>query len=506
MDTNRNNHRKRSNRCWQTVLGLLVTVVLMTSCSRDAGNSVILPDGAYEVRLLIDAGTAATDTRAEGDVSVIRELRIYAFNDNGERIGYYYNGSLSANGTTYYVPFRLSEGGNVDFYVVANESGAGLSLTETMAKTALEALEFQAAEVNDHYSADGDLLCGKAQTEITAANQSGEQIIVPCQLSRPFSLLDVRFAKTSDVLEVVITDVNLYDYTTAGTVFENDSYTLTYVDGSLNLFSSEAGAEVAAITTTGITDVAAYGTPFATQAVAPNTSGTGEWMSGNTDWETAPGEQRKPRLVVNYEIEGVERVATIYLPPIETNHRYGVNSLISADGLTLNLNVLPWEKESSEIVWSDTPVFEIENVNQSVAGEEGGKYYPIRYTVTNNPDDTNDFYFTFKLSSPEGMRWVASIDNGQDFFFCDPAVSSPSMTDNYVPGGYAVGESGTGVYIRLKAFGPYNESNPQQVRLAIRFQAADGTWNRLMINEDENNNLLTSSGARDVILIKQIPN
>ena len=99
---------------------------------------------------------------------------------------------------------------------------------------------------------------------------------------------------------------------------------------------------------------------------------------------------------------------------------------------------------------------------------------------------------------------MASIDNGQDFFFCDPNSSSPSITDNYVPEGYA-DAAGEGVVIRLKAFGPYNENAPQQVRLAIRYQAADGTWNRLMINKDADDNPLTSSDE-DVILIKQIPN
>lgn len=507
MHNNRSNHRNHciDVRRWQAVLCLLVAVLLGASCSQDDHAGVALPDGEYEVRLLVNAESVAADTRAEGDVSVIRELRVYVFNAEGERVGHYYNGNLSAAGTAYYVPLRLSEGGQLDYYVVANEQGAGITtLTEATTKAQLEALAFQAATVNSDRETSGDLLCGTATETITAANQSGDAVVVECPLSRPFSLLDVRFAKTSKLLDVTVTGITLHDYTTAGTVFENDSYTFPYATDAFTLLSSAQGVQVTRVVAADEQFTGDYGEPFATQVVAPNPYGTGEWVSDNTEWETAPGEEKKPRLEIAYQIGETAKTATVYLPPMTTNHRYGVNCLITADGLTLNLNVLPWEKEESEIVWSDTPDPEIV-ITKSTMTENGETFFPIRYTVTNNPEDTNDFYFNFKLTSPQGMRWVASIDNGQDFFFCDPNSSSPSITDNYVPGGYA-DAAGEGVVIRLKAFGPYNENAPQQVRLAIRYQAADGTWNRLMINTDTEGNLLTDSGNPDVILIKQIPN
>ena len=501
MHNNRSNHRNHCMdvRRWQAVLCLLVAVLLGASCSQDDHAGIALPDGEYEVRLLVNAESVAADTRAEGDVSVIRELRVYVFNAEGERVGHYYNGNLSAAGTAYYVPLRLSEGGDLDFYVVANENGAGISLSETTTKRELDDMSFQTESINQ---SNGDLLRGQTSEEITAADvQGGATKIITCELSRPFSLLDVRFAKVSEMLDVVVTGIELYDYTTGGTLFENTSYTPVYATGSLRLLDAEQ--EVTQVVAADERITGDYGEPFATQVVAPNPAGTGEWVSDNTEWETAPGEEKKPRLEIAYRIGETSKSAIVYLPPMMTNHRYGVNCLITADGLTLNLNVLPWEKEESEIVWSDTPDPEIV-ITKSTMTENGETFFPIRYTVTNNPEDTNDFYFNFKLTSPQGMRWVASIDNGQDFFFCDPNSSSPSITDNYVPGGYA-DAAGERVVIRLKAFGPYNENAPQQVRLAIRYQAADGTWNRLMINKDADDNPLTSSDE-DVILIKQIPN
>ena len=109
---------------------------------------------------------------------------------------------------------------------------------------------------------------------------------------------------------------------------------------------------------------------------------------------------------------------------------------------------------------------------------------------------TNDIFITFQLTEPIGTRWVASLDNGQDFFFCDPNSDNPSIDDHYVPGGYA---GDTEVTIRIKAFSEYNPETPQQVRFAIRVLSPEGTWNRLVIDEDKQ-----TGGAEDYILIKQV--
>ena len=89
---------------------------------------------------------------------------------------------------------------------------------------------------------------------------------------------------------------------------------------------------------------------------------------------------------------------------------------------------------------------------------------------------------------------MASLDNGQDFFFCDPNSNNPSIDDHYVPGGYA-GDSQ--VTIRIKAFGEYNLDNPQTVQFAIHVLRPEGTWNRLL-------NLIGENNEKDYILIKQV--
>ena len=181
---------------------------------------------------------------------------------------------------------------------------------------------------------------------------------------------------------------------------------------------------------------------------------------------------------------------------IVRNHWYSYNITKVDDGIKLQCRVMPWEGEQWTIEWSNTYKFTctVGKGAQTEAG--GGTYYEIVYTAANDPSQSNDLFITFRLDSPAGTRWVASMDNGQDFFFCDPDNENPSIEDHYVPGGYAGDKD---VTIRIKAFGPYNPDNPQQVRFAIRVLSPEGTWNRLM-------NLTGENSGEDYILIKQVAN
>lgn len=180
---------------------------------------------------------------------------------------------------------------------------------------------------------------------------------------------------------------------------------------------------------------------------------------------------------------------------IVRNHWYSYNITKVDDGIKLQCMVMPWEGEQWTIEWSNTYKFTC-TVGKDAQKEGNETYYPIVYTAANDPSQSNDLFITFKLNSPAGTRWVASMDNGQDFFFCDPDNENPSIEDHYVPGGYAGDKD---VTIRIKAFGPYNPDNPQQVRFAIRVLSLEGTWNRLM-------NLTGENSGEDNILIKQVAN
>lgn len=164
------------------------------------------------------------------------------------------------------------------------------------------------------------------------------------------------------------------------------------------------------------------------------------------------------------------------------------------ESVSMKLEVAPWDVVSNEIHWNTTPVFEL--VVNKEAKNDDGKYYPITYTATNDPNDTNDLVFTFNISEPLGSAWVFSLSNGSDFYFVDPADA-----DNYkyVPNGI-VGTDNQNLTIRLRAKNPYNADIPQETLLAVKYQMADGTWNRLIIDAGQ-----TTGESRDVYRIRQIP-
>lgn len=165
------------------------------------------------------------------------------------------------------------------------------------------------------------------------------------------------------------------------------------------------------------------------------------------------------------------------------------------ESVSIRLEVADWDVISSEIHWNTTPEFTL-HVNKSVVSSNNEKYYPITYTATNDPNDTNDLVFTFSITEPLGSAWVFSLNNGSDFYFVDP-----DDADNYkyVPNGI-VGSDSENLTIRLRAKNPYNAETPQKTWMAIKYQMADGTWNRLIIDANQ-----TTNDSRDVFLIKQIP-
>lgn len=165
------------------------------------------------------------------------------------------------------------------------------------------------------------------------------------------------------------------------------------------------------------------------------------------------------------------------------------------ESVSIRLEVAPWDVVSSEIHWNTTPAFNL-NVNKEAVNSDNEKYYPIIYTATNDPHDTNDLVFTFSITEPLGSAWAFSLSNGSDFYFVDPADA-----DNYkyVPNGI-VGTDSQNLTIRLRAKNPYNADIPQETLLAVKYQMADGTWNRLFIDAEQ-----TTNESRDVYLIRQIP-
>lgn len=489
MKSKSNGIKCRMDRSWWVIL--LAALLIPTACS-DRNEPDTNVAGELQIRLLIDTqNPVSTRVDVTDDVSIIKELRVYVFNNQNKKIGYYYNGNLGASGNAYYIPMKLYEKGLLDFYVIANEGGAGIKIDENTTKDELEHLVFETKNID---TSKGFLMSGHKQQSI--ADDTGITV-VECPLVRDFSLVDVYFAKSGS-FDATVTKLLLTDYTTNDELHWNKNIMATWQRG----FSTEPANLLKDISAPVIVEKivseeqqtspdADYGTAI-TYPITTNPYGSESWDT------TDPEMERKPCLNIEYTVNGTVRTATVYLPKVVNNYRYNVYCLIKASGVEFVLNVLPWEYEQKEIVWSKQYQFNF-NVGKIPSEEGQDKYIEIKYTDNNDPYGSNDVLITFMMTGPEGTPWKASLSNGQDFYFYDE-----HNPDNlkYVPQGIATADAQM-VTIRLKAREKFDEDNQKTTHLAIRVESPDQTegWVRLPINKDK-----ITSGMEDVIWIKQVAN
>lgn len=431
MNTKKNNKTKPSLSRRLSWLLLAAMTLTVGACVQDEDVPSAPQDEAFQVRLLVDP--QAAQTRAAGDeddVSAIKELRVYVFNAQNERVGHYYNSNLGATGEAYYVPLKLSEGGDLSFYVIANEQGAGLTLSEETPKATLDAQAFETAAIVNNRAGKGDLLTGRASNvSVTAANAQGDQVlVVECPLSRPFSLLEVYFAKANATMNAQVTDITFTDYTTGGYIYEVQNIPRTYANDPLNLIpSDDASINVTAVVSEEDHGKATanYGTAAASRAVSLSGYGTTtDWGNGWMNEENTSS-VHKPGLDITYQVGTDQpKTETVYLPPMRTpNCRYNVKCLIKDNG-GLFVKCVPqeWDDVSHEYELSDIGQFTITEPNMRLfeTGTDGKRYYATQY-VEGADTQSRQLVFTLEMTSPEGVRWQAHLTNAQDFEFAGPA-------------------------------------------------------------------------------------
>ena len=310
-------HRTGKPAGWTALLLLLL---LPAACIQDEPAPAV-GEGEYMVRLLIDPQTVAT--RAPGDetgVSGIHQLRVYVFKGQ-TRVGYYENMYLQATGQAYYVPFRLTEGGNLDFYVVANEDAASTEdsqydLTENTSKETLERAGFLVENIGRN---PGDLLTGKTQAQVPGTDiPEGQVQQVTCALSRPYSLLNIFFAKSTATCTATVTGVKLHNYSRYGYFSDRDIATDYTTDRNNNhteeftfLSATDEAITVSTVVPEDEQKTGNYGNESFTKPVALDTHGSSEWT---TDWENIE-QADYPYLEIAYTLNGAKKTANVYLPP-----------------------------------------------------------------------------------------------------------------------------------------------------------------------------------------------
>ena len=135
--------------CLMTIAALAVA----TSCGKS--DTPTAASGPVDVRLVVSSGdnTRVGSDKTDND---IRQLRVYAFNADGEKVGYAEADNLQGQN---YIPITLSEGGDINFYVIANDNFGPRPVTDwtSLSKTDLESLKFDLSEFGG-WSTTGDFV------------------------------------------------------------------------------------------------------------------------------------------------------------------------------------------------------------------------------------------------------------------------------------------------------------------------------------------------------------
>ena len=460
-------HRTGKPAGWTALLLLLL---LPAACIQDEPAPAV-GEGEYMVRLLIDPQTATT--RAPGDetgVSGIHQLRVYVFKGQ-TRVGYYENMYLQATGQAYYVPFRLTEGGNLDFYVVANEGGVSIDndhniLTENTSKETLELAGFLVENIGRN---PGDLLTGKTQAQVPGTDiPEGQVQQVTCALSRPYSLLNIFFAKSTATCTATVTGVKLHNYSRYGYFSDRDIATDYTTDRNNNhteefTFPSATGEAITVSTVVPEDEqkTGNYGNESFTKPVALDRDGSSKWT---TDWENIE-QVDSPYLEIAYTLNGAKKTANVYLPPIaKTNCKYNVKCLIiEKGGLAVRCEVQDWKDQKHDYVISDGGQFTLINTNMREV-TQSTKVYATQYSESAGASD-RQFTLTLNMTSPEGVRWTAHLTNALDFEFVED--------DSYQSTG--VGGSTKGIAIRVRPTKEYDAGIVRETELYITIGTAQST-------------------------------
>ena len=115
----------------------IAALAVATSCGKS--DTPAAASGPVDVRLVVSSGnnTRVGSDKTDND---IRQLRVYAFKGD-KKVGYAEADSLKGQN---YIPITLSEGGDINFYVIANDNFGTKPVTDwtSLSKTDLESLKF----------------------------------------------------------------------------------------------------------------------------------------------------------------------------------------------------------------------------------------------------------------------------------------------------------------------------------------------------------------------------
>ena len=358
----------------------IAALALATSCGKS--DTPTAASGPVDVRLVVSSGN---NTRVGSDATDndIRQLRVYAFNADGEKVGYAEADNLKGQN---YIPITLSEGGDINFYVIANDNFGPKPVTDwtSLSKTDLESLKFDLSGfsgwsttddfvspmTNCRYDEFGTEFTDKYEkdyaTKVTIQRPTTGSLVIPVTVQHALGRLRLMLNKDRDAdngLTITVTRATVYHspnvahlYTVQG--LHNNATNITYRDTPVTeeIISSPVSIdpqpENGSYTTIALTYLAPnqYGSSDPDTYTAQKTDGTTSSNGLNeayrleltVEFAYTTGTSEKKNYTEDY---------TVYLPRVPRNTSIDVQGTFKGTVVKPEFNVMTeaWEEKVMDI-------------------------------------------------------------------------------------------------------------------------------------------------------------
>ena len=358
----------------------IAALAVATSCGKS--DTPTAASGPVEVRLVVSSGN---NTRVGSDATDndIRQLRVYAFKGD-TKVGYAEADSLKGQN---YIPITLSEGGDINFYVIANDNFGPKPTIGTkpvtdwtsLSKTDLESLKFDLSGftgwsttgdfvspmTNCRYDEFGTEFTDKYEndyaTKVTIPRPTTDSLVIPVTVQHVLGRLRLMLNKDRDAdngLTIKVTRATVYHspnvahlYTVQG--LHNNATNITYRDAPV---TEEIISADSPVSLNPQPEDGSY-TTIARTYLAPNQYGSSDpdtYTAQKTDGTTSSNglnEAYRLELTVEFaDTTGTSETTknyTVYLPRVPRNTSIDVQGTFK--GTVVDIMVNAWVERPIEI-------------------------------------------------------------------------------------------------------------------------------------------------------------
>ncbi len=345
----------------------IAALALATSCGKS--DTPTAASGPVDVRLVVSSGN---NTRVGSDATDndIRQLRVYAFKGD-TKVGYAEADNLQGQN---YIPITLSEGGDINFYVIANDNFGPKPVTDwtSLSKTDLESLKFDLSGFsgwsttsdfvspmsNNRYDEFGNELkndSGTAAykndygTAVNVTKQTTGTLVIPVTVQHVLGRLRLMLNKESDDVTITLKRAAVYN---------RPDYFLLYNSGSADIEYEKNKSLVDEFV---VSDIPLETTQkeVARTYLAPNLYGSSDpntYTAQKTDGTTSNGLNKAYCLKLTVEFAYTTGTSetknyTVYLPRVPRNTSIDVHGTFKGTVINPEFNVMTeaWEEKEMNI-------------------------------------------------------------------------------------------------------------------------------------------------------------